>query len=122
MTSLPDPCPGCSTLAMALLVTDLGVVFQLTGGTCGAFFIFLAPGALLIQYAYAKHALAKGAPTNRLLQRAACGVGEHSGEALLRLDESYHYLTSKLFWAGVGTMLLGVGLCSITLYTILHPL
>lgn len=31
------------------LVTDLGQVFKLIGGSCGAFFIFGMPGALCLQ-------------------------------------------------------------------------
>lgn len=111
---------SCSTLTIALLVSDLGIVFKVVGGTCGAFFIFGAPGLLLMQYAYAKHALASGLTGNRLLERAAFGVGGRSINSLHGL-EAYHYLRSKLFWAGVAVLALGITLCCITLYTIICP-
>jgi hypothetical protein len=119
LTLLPNPC--CSTLAAALVVTDLGVVFQIVGGTCGAFFIFGAPGCLLIQYAYAKYVHARGEASSRLLERAAYGAAGRRAEALNGLD-SYHFLTSKLFWSGVGLVVVGVGLCGVTVYTIINPM
>lgn len=52
-----------STLAVAMMVTDLGVVFRLVGGTGGGLLIFTLPGLLLMQYAYGKHLLSRQAPT-----------------------------------------------------------
>ena len=38
-----------STLATSLLVSDLGTIFQLVGGTCGGLLIFTLPGLMLMQ-------------------------------------------------------------------------
>ncbi|GAB4822831.1 hypothetical protein N2152v2_009877 [Parachlorella kessleri] len=110
-----------STLATALLVRDLGVVFQFVGGICGAFFIFGAPGCLLVQYAYAKHVQVRGEAGSRLLERAALGADEYNAEAIASLEE-YHYAQSKLFWAGLALVGLGLGLGGITLFTIIKPI
>ena len=75
----------------------------------------------MIQYAYAKHALARGESGHRLLERAAFGVAGRSEAALAGL-QGYHVLRSKLFWAGVALLALGVGLCGVTIYVITHPL
>lgn len=41
----------------SFFITDLGLVFKLIGGTGGGILILGIPGALLIQYAVAKHGL-----------------------------------------------------------------
>jgi hypothetical protein len=34
---------------------------------------------------------------------------------------SYHFLASKLFWAGIALLLLAGGLLALTIYTLLAP-
>ena len=153
------PSPG-SPLSPVQLVTDLGQVFKLIGGTCGAFFIFGIPGALLLQVLAVRvlrgqwggggqrpghpcrqrpnlrtHPTSARPPTPLPLQYAyskylqASEAGEVH-EPLLEGGEGatpapppkYHYLTSKLWWAGVGLILLALALLGLTMYSLVHPL
>ncbi|KAL4420655.1 hypothetical protein ABPG75_010311 [Micractinium tetrahymenae] len=135
-----------STLALSLLVTDLGEVFKLIGGSCGSFFIFGMPGALLLQYACSKHvqarqdhplqqpllaeegaagiagtAGAQQAQQPALRQAAVQQAGAQRAHRTQRPPGRYHLLLSKLFWAGVLLILLALGLLALTLYTLLAP-
>ncbi|KAI7840595.1 hypothetical protein COHA_005745 [Chlorella ohadii] len=138
-----------ATLVLSLLVSDLGQVFKLIGGSTGAFFIFMMPGAFLIQYAYNKHLhlregaweplLADGdeeaeagssaagtAAAGAIAAAAAAAAGaapQHAQRAQrgARRPEEYHVLSSKLFWAGCVLQLAGLGLLALTIYTLLAP-
>lgn len=45
-----------ASLAVALVVTDLGSVFQVVGGTAGSIMIFILPGLVAIQLRQDAHA------------------------------------------------------------------
>lgn len=137
-----------ATLTLSLLVSDLGQVFKLIGGSTGAFFIFMMPGAFLIQYAYNKHLHLREGAWEPLLSEegeeaeagssstagaagaaAAAATGAAAGAAAppqrarrgVRRQEEYHVLGSKLFWAGCVLQLAGAGLLALTIYTLLAP-
>ncbi|PRW56012.1 AAAP family transporter: amino acid [Chlorella sorokiniana] len=121
-----------STLALALLVTDLGNIFKVVGGTCGNVLILFMPGCLLVQYARSKHVesrkrrqlLAEAAQLEApLLNGGAGGAAGASGEAAEpALPPLYSLWWSKLFWSGVVLLLLSAGLAVLTVYTTLYPL
>ncbi|PSC71694.1 AAAP family transporter: amino acid [Micractinium conductrix] len=123
-----------ATLGLSLIVTDLGQVFKVIGGSCGAFFIFGMPGALLLQYAYNKHLhLQDGSLLiyrQTTVEAPLLGGGEggepSAGESqraqhAQQASRDHHFLLSKLWWAGCALILLGLGLLALTLYTILAP-
>ncbi|KAL4451420.1 hypothetical protein ABPG77_009492 [Micractinium sp. CCAP 211/92] len=123
------------TLGLSLLVTDLGDVFKLIGGSCGSFFIFGMPGALLLQYAWSKHVqVRQGHPLEQplLAEEGATGGAQQAQQATglaaqqamapqAQVPQRYHVLLSKLFWAGVLLILLALGLLALTLYTLIAP-
>lgn len=64
----PHAPPACNTCASVIcvfcasrpqLVTDLGSVFKVIGGSCGAFFIFGMPGAFCLQVVTDKNIISK---------------------------------------------------------------
>jgi sodium-coupled neutral amino acid transporter 7/8 len=109
-----------SSLTLAMFITDLGLVFKLIGGTGGGILILGIPGALLIQYAVAKHNNSSGSGNmNR-------GEGEDQEEPLLDSNngggggggEPYSLWFSKLFWAGITLIILNAGLFFLTIYMV----
>lgn len=87
----------------------------------------------LPQYSYSKHLHVRDGGEPLLLPAAAAEAGGASAAALppgevspqhaerhAELD-GYHFLTSRLFWSGVALQLLGLGLISLTVYTLLAP-
>ncbi|KAL4855593.1 putative sodium-coupled neutral amino acid transporter 7 [Chlorella vulgaris] len=103
-----------ATLGLSLVITDLGQVFKLIGGSCGSFFIFGMPGAFCLQYAYSKHITAReGLQESLLADEEAREVPRPGGSQM-----QYHVLASKLFWAGVLLLIFAVGLLSLTIYSL----
>lgn len=106
-----------ATLGLSLVITDLGQVFKLIGGSCGSFFIFGMPGAFCLQYAYSKHITAReGLQESLLADEEAREVPRPGGS-----QTQYHVLASKLFWAGVLLLIFAVGLLSLTIYSLVSP-
>lgn len=130
-------CSFGGTLAIALWCTNLGAVFQLIGGTCGAALVLAAPGALLIQYALSKHRESRRQRQQQRPSPGCCGGSLHApllgseavGAAELgRLPDvgsgsppaAYHLWASKLFWVGMLLQLLAAALCGLTVATVLR--
>ncbi|PSC73430.1 AAAP family transporter: amino acid [Micractinium conductrix] len=90
------------TLATALTVSGLGVVFQLVGGTCGAVLILGMPGTLLMSYAVGKWR------------------GQQAQQAQQQQQEAQRQppWASELWWSGLGLVLCTAALCAYTLATL----
>ena len=120
--TLHPPCLHLDSPPLSLLlqlVKDLGQVFSLIGGSCGAFFIFGMPGALLLQYAYSKHLSAQEQQQQQqegLQQSLLEGGGD--GACAGGAGSRYHYLASKLWWAGCGLLGLALGLLALTVFSL----
>lgn len=80
-----------------------------------------------MQYAYNKHLNVRGGPEEPLLgpepvAEAETGQQQPQRQQLSRQQAAqYHFLASKLWWAGIALLLLALGLISITLYSLLAP-
>ena len=77
-----------------------------------------------MQYAWNKHLhLREGRLQQPLLGQAEeeWQAGQHPAAAAAVAPAGYHFLASKLFWAGVALLLLAGGLLALTLYTLLAP-
>jgi sodium-coupled neutral amino acid transporter 7/8 len=87
-----------TTLAISLLVTDLGAIFSVVGGTCGSVIIFGVPGVLLLKYSYGKRLKPIKAEEEATL-RATDSTSLHACDS----NEEFavkHLLKSKLYWTG----------------------
>ena len=77
-----------------------------------------------VQYAWNKHLhLREGHLWQPLLGQEEEGqAGQHTAAAAAAtVPASYHFLASKLFWAGIALLLLAGGLLALTIYTLLAP-
>ena len=79
-----------------------------------------------MQYAWNKHLhLREGHLWQPLLEQEEEGrAGQHQHPAAAApagVPASYHFLASKLFWAGIALLLLAGGLLALTIYTLLAP-
>lgn len=105
-----------SSLTLAMFITDLGLVFKLIGGTGGGILILGIPGALLIQYAIAKHENNSGGYNMNREE------GEDREEQPLLGSsggEPYSLWFSKLFWAGITLIILNAALFFLTIYMVI---
>ena len=75
------------------------------------------PGALLLQYAYSKHLAAQEQQQEQegLLSLLEGGGG---GARAVGAGSRYHYLASKLWWAGCGLLGLALGLLALTVFSL----
>lgn len=101
------------TLSVAMVVTDLGAVFKIVGGTNGALLIFGLPGAMLMKYAHDKV--------------VASGVAADAVRPLLSAEGTeeqprYRLLTSKLWWAGIGLVMLCMLVLTLTIISMVYPM
>ena len=101
-----------ATLALALVVEDLGAVFTLVGGTCGSVIILGLPGVLLINLAVRNHVASRRQGGTDPAAAPLLPGREEEDEVLLKL--MYHAWWSKLFWAGMALTLACVALFSWT--------
>ncbi len=89
---------------------------------------------LSVQYSYNKHLHLREDLQQPLLvaetgtaAAAAAGVQpppqQQQGEQQQQQQQAadYHFLASKLFWAGIALLLFALGLLALTLYTLLAP-
>lgn len=85
-----------------------------------------SPSALS-QYAYNKHLTVRSGLQQPLLHgEAAAEDGQHEGGDQLvagfpQLQQRYHFLASKLWWAGVALLSFALGLLALTVYTLVAP-
>lgn len=94
LSSLLTCCFVASTVGTAMLVTDLGAVLHMIGGTVAAFMVFLLPGLLLMNAAIIKHTVTGGVPSVPSLDSVEvrvclcdglyCTAARHSGIAAAR--------------------------------------
>ncbi|KDD75444.1 hypothetical protein H632_c683p2 [Helicosporidium sp. ATCC 50920] len=117
-----------ATLALALRVHDLGVVFKVIGGTNGAVLIFTLPGLMLIKYSYAKHLewqryldAQRGDAPRESARDALLPPADADASRYASLPQPYHYLSSKLWWSGVALVAFSVAVCIVSLHNIFFP-
>ncbi|EFN58616.1 hypothetical protein CHLNCDRAFT_50436 [Chlorella variabilis] len=120
-----------TTLALALVCSDLGVILKLVGGTCGAMLIFLMPGALLVQYSLTKHRASRRQQPLRepLLPggEAAAEAGDSGahtphGQQHVHATEAFSLWWSILFWTAIVLLLLGSFVALLAIITTIRPL
>lgn len=118
-----------STIAVAVLVQDLGSVLHMIGGTVASMMIFLLPGLILINSSIAKES-ARRAPSSLSL---ADGTGDSSTsidapllaetiskKAGLR-ESGLIYSPAKSWWAGIACVVLSLIIFTITIVTAIKP-
>ena len=106
-----------ASLGLALVVTDLGAVFTLTGGVCGSAFILGMPGLLLMNYAWGKHC------NGKVQERLTSSLLEEEHEEREEEDRHgvpYSAWKSKFFWSGVSLVVASVALISYTAISVLQ--
>lgn len=118
-----------TTLAISLLITDLGAIFSLVGGTCGSVIIFGVPGILILKYSYNKRDWLRAEKPgeenqgSQGVEHQANDDGDANNNTGImqncdfneQVVGTHHLLKSKLFWMGC---LLLVVCITIIIYTI----
>ncbi|KAI8469768.1 MAG: transmembrane amino acid transporter protein-domain-containing protein [Monoraphidium minutum] len=129
-----------STVATAMVVTDLGSVLHIVGGTAAAFMVFMLPGLLLMNAAIIKHTAGAAAPAGREPAAAADGAAAATAAAAAGWqgdddtsapllpdygiskkagfrDAGFIFAPRKGWWAGLGLVIVALLVMAVTLLT-----
>jgi hypothetical protein len=112
-----SPCPGC-VAAPSACFAGCPAHGSVPAAFCPLF---------LTQYAYNKHLTLRSGLQQPLLHgEAAAEDGRHDGGAqpaagFPQQQQRYHFLASKLWWAGIALLSFALGLLALTVYTLVAP-